>query len=107
VVQSAGPGAVSATRTPIWTRLTAAPIVSRRGHSRAIATTAVAAKTTPTNAVPTGVRPPSSRSVPGTTMAPTRPSPATISEPHEREIATPTPAIAAAMSNATGFGTRS
>ena len=79
-------------------------IVHQRSRT---ATTVAAAKTIATNAVPISCSPPWKTSVAGTSIAPMRPKPATISSDQASETARPTDAIAPAATSATGFEIRS
>jgi hypothetical protein len=72
------------------------------------ATTAVAAKVIATKQVPTNESSPSSRrTISGTSIAPIKPSAATICADQASETATPTAAIAAARTRAPSWGTNS
>ena len=79
-------------------------IVHQRSRT---ATTTAAANTIATNAVPISWRPPWKTSVAGTSIAPIRPKPATISSDQTSETVRPVAAITAAATSATGFETRS
>jgi hypothetical protein len=70
------------------------------------ATVAVAAKTIPAKAVPSGERSSSNRTIIGISVAPTRPIPATSSEPQTSEVARPIAAMPAAIASACRSDTR-
>ena len=96
--------AICATACGTLTRAATCSIVHQRART---ATTPAAANTIATNAVPTCCRPPWKTSVAGTSIAPTRPKPATISSDQASETVSPTEAIAPAATRATGLEIRS
>jgi hypothetical protein len=82
------------------------PAARSDGHRLRTATAAVAAKTIPAKAVPSGERSSSKSTIIGISVAPISPIPATSSEPQTSDVASPIAAIAAATASAWRSETR-